>query len=131
MARPSRRVVSKVDSLSVLRFSLLLYLSLYLVVLVACTVLWAVATVAGAVDNIERFIKGLFALQSFHFDVLAMLRGITIGGLLLVMIGTGVNVLVSVLYNLISDVVGGVRVVVVDDDELKPGARRGRVRSPR
>jgi len=130
MARPSRRVVSKVDSLSVFRFSLLLYLSLYLVVIVACIVLWAVATVAGAVDNIERFIKGLFALQSFHFDVLAMLRGITIGGLLLVMIGTGVNVLVSVLYNLISDVVGGVRVVVVDDDARQPGRHR-RVRSPR
>jgi hypothetical protein len=130
MARPTRRVVSKVDSLSVLRFSLLLYLSFYLVVVVAAVVLWAVATVVGAVDNIERFIKGLFALESFHFDALAMLRGMTVGGLLLVMLGTGVNVLVAVLYNLISDVVGGVSVVVSEQD-LDPAPRKRRVRSPR
>jgi len=130
MARRTRRVVSKVDSLSVLRFSLLLYLSLYLVVVVAAVVLWAVATVVGAVDNIERFIKGLFALQSFRFDAWAMLRGMTVGGLLLVMLGTGVNVLVSVLYNLISDVVGGVEVVISDQD-LDSAPPRRRVRSPR
>jgi uncharacterized membrane protein len=93
-------------------------------------VLWAVATVVGAVDNIERFIKGLFALESFRFDAWAMLRGMTVGGLLLVMVGTGVNVLVAVLYNLISDVVGGVQVVVSDED-LEPTPRHRRVRSPR
>jgi hypothetical protein len=130
MARRVRRVVSKVDSLSVLRFSVLLYLSFYLVVVVAAIVLWVVATVVGAVDNIESFIKGLFALESFHFDGLAMLRGMTVGGLLLVMIGTGVNVLVSVLYNLISDVVGGVEVTVTEL-EPEPGRRQRRVRSTR
>ena len=130
MARRTRRVVSKVDSLSVLRFSVLLYLSFYLVVVVAAVVLWAVATVVGAVDNIESFIKGLFALESFHFDALAMLRGMTVGGLLLVMLGTGVNVLVAVLYNLISDVVGGVEVVVSEQD-LDSAPRHRRVRSPR
>ena len=128
MARRSRRVVSKVDSLSVLRFSVLLYLSFYLVVVVAAVVLWVVATVAGAVDNIENFIEGLFALESFSFDAIAMFRGITVGGLLLVMIGTGVNVLVSVLYNLISDVVGGVE-VVVSEEEPKSAPRHRRVRS--
>jgi hypothetical protein len=130
MARRERRVVTKVDSLSVLRFSLLLYMSLYLVVVVAAVVLWTVATVVGAVDNIESFIKGLFALESFHFDPLAMFRGITIGGLLLVMLGTGGNVLVSVLYNLISDVVGGVEVTVAED-EPRPTSRHRRVRSSR
>ena len=130
MARRVRRVVSKVDSLSVLRFSVLLYLSLYLVVVVAALVLWAVATVVGAIDNVESFIKGLFALESFSFDALALLRGITVGGLLLVLIGSGLNVLVSVLYNLISDVVGGVEVVVTEDDTEQPPRPR-RVRSSR
>ncbi len=130
MARPVRRVVSKVDSLSVLRFSVLLYLSFYLVVVVAAVVLWAVATVAGAVDNIEDVIKELFALESFRFDALAMLRGMTVGGLLLVMLGTGVNVLVAVLYNLISDVVGGVE-VIVSEEQRDSAPRHRRVRSPR
>ena len=130
---PQRRVVSKVDSLSVLRFSVLLYLSLYLVVVVAMLVLWAVATVVGVVDNIESFIKGLFALQSFHFDAVAMFRGITVGGLLLVLIGSGANVLISVLYNLISDVVGGIEITVVESDAspAKQDQQHRRVRSSR
>jgi hypothetical protein len=130
MARRSRRVVSKVDSLSVLRFSLLLYLSLYLVVVVAMLVLWVVASVVGVVDNIESFIKGLFALESFTFDAFAMFRGLTVGGLLLVMIGSGANVLISVLYNLISDVVGGVELTVIEKD-AKPDPQARRVRSSR
>jgi uncharacterized membrane protein len=130
MARRTRRVVSKVDSLSVLRFSVLLYLSLYLVVVVAALVLWVVASVVGVVDNIESFIKGLFALESFHFDALAMFRGLTVGGLLMVLIGSGANVLVAVLYNLISDVVGGVEVTVSERDAGEPPEPR-RVRSSR
>ncbi len=130
MARRVRRVVSKVDSLSVLRFSLLLYLSFYLVVVVAALVLWIVASVAGATDKIESFIKGLFALESFSFDALALLRGVTVGGLLLVMIGSCANVLIAVLYNLISDVVGGVEVTVTEEDP-RPTPQGRRVRSSR
>lgn len=128
-----RRVVSKVDSLSVLRFSVLLYVSLYMVVVVAALVLWAVASVVGVVDNIESFIKGLFALQSFHFDAVAMFRGITVGGLLLVLIGSGANVLISVLYNLISDVVGGIEITVVDSEPApaREDPQHRRVRSTR
>jgi hypothetical protein len=130
MARRVRRVVSKIDSLSVLKFSVLLYLSFYLVVVVAAVVLWTAATVIGAVDNIERFIAGLFALESFRFDALAIFRGLTVGGLIIVMIGSGANVLISVLYNLISDVVGGVS-VEVDEDAPEPVPRHRRVKSRR
>jgi hypothetical protein len=130
MARRVRRVVSKVDSLTVLKFSLLLYLSFYLVVVVAAVVLWTLASVVGVVDNIERYIAGLFALESFRFDALAIFRGLTVGGLIIVMIGSGANVLVSVLYNLISEVVGGVEIEV---DEVIPemAARHRRVKSRR
>ncbi|HZN13650.1 MAG TPA: DUF3566 domain-containing protein [Acidimicrobiales bacterium] len=125
-----RRVVSKVDSLSVLKFSVLLYLSFYLVIVVAAVVLWTLATVVGVVDNIERFIAGLFALESFRFDALAIFRGLTVGGLVVVMIGTGANVLLAVLYNLISDVVGGVE-VEIDDRKPEMAPRHRRVRSRR
>jgi transmembrane protein DUF3566 len=125
-----RRVVSKVDTLSVLRFSALLYLSIYLVVMVAAIVLWVVASVVGVVDNVESFIKGLLALDSFHFEPLLILRGMTVGGILLVLLGSGANVLVATLYNLITDVVGGIEVTVVEPAPKSPSHRR-RVRSPR
>src|SRR5215211_2604394 len=96
--------------------SLVLYLSIYLVIVVAWSVLWVVANVAGAVDNIENFIEGLFALDSFSFEPLAIFRGLIIGGLIIVMIGSGVNLLLAVLYNLTSDVVGGIEVTVGDEE---------------
>ena len=40
----------------------------------------------------------------------------SLGGLVLVVVGTGANVLLVVLYNLISDVVGGVEVTVLEED---------------
>ena len=130
MGRRGRRVVTKLDSLSVLRVSLVLYLSLYLVVVVAWTVLWIVASVVGAVDNIESFIEGLFALESFHFEAFAIFRGMIVGGLIVVLIGSGMNLLLAVLYNLTSDVVGGIG-VTVDDSEAESAPRHRRVRSSR
>jgi hypothetical protein len=49
-----------------------------------------------------------------------------VGGLVLVVMGTGANVLLAVLYNLISDVVGGIIVVF----EERPTRRRSRSPAP-
>ena len=130
MARDDQRVVTKIDNLSVLRVSLVLYLSLYLTVVVAWTVLWLVATAVGAIDNIEDFIKGLFALESFRFEAFAIFRGMIVGGLIIVLIGSGVNLLLAVLYNLTSDVVGGIK-VTTGEPEPDRAPRHRRVRSSR
>ena len=103
-----------------LRFSVLFYLSLLVVFIVAGILLWAVASVTGVVGNIETFIKQLFALDSFHFVAIDLLLGTLLGGAVLVVVGTGLNMLMAVLYNLISDVVGGIEVTVLEED---PGAR--------
>jgi hypothetical protein len=49
-----------------------------------------------------------------------VIRASVLGGALLVMLGCGANVLLAVLYNLISDVVGGIIVVF----EERPTLRR-------
>jgi len=109
-------VVRRVDTWTVLRISVLFYLTMLVVVLVAGTLLWAVASTAGVIHNFEKFVRDLFSLDSFHFAGPAVLEGTAIGGLVLVLIGTGCNVLVAVIYNLISDVVGGVEVTVLEED---------------
>ena len=114
-ARRSRRVIRRFDLWSVLRFSLLFYLCMFLILLVAGIVLWLVATITGVRGNIENFISDLIA-SKFHFLGLQLLRGSAIGGLLLVIIGSGFNVLMALLYNLISDVVGGVEITVLEED---------------
>ena len=118
--RRVKRVVRRVDVRSVLRFSLLFYACLFVVFLVAGILLWLVASVTGVIDNIETFIEELFALESFHFVATQILQGVVFGGIVMVLLGTGLSLLMAVLYNLISDVVGGVEVSVVDDE----GGRR-------
>ena len=103
-----------------LKFSVLLFATLYLVFLVAGLVLWAAATATGLRENIEKFIGELIASNDFQILGPTMLRASVLGGLVLVVMGTGANVLMAVLYNLISDVIGGITVVF----EERPTRRR-------
>jgi hypothetical protein len=114
--RRVRRVIRRVDTWTVLRFSVLFYLSMLVVVLVAGLLLWTAASVAGVIDNVEEFVKDLFLLDSFAIKAGLIFRSTLIGGLVLVLLGTGANVLMAVIYNLTSDVVGGIEVSVLEED---------------
>jgi hypothetical protein len=110
-------VLRRIEPSTVLRFSLLFYLSLLVVFLVAGILLWLAASVTGVVDNVETFIKQLFALDSFHFVGFKLLFGTVLGGAVLTILGTGLNVLMAVLFNLVADVVGGIEVTVLEEGE--------------
>jgi hypothetical protein len=112
-----RRVLRRVDPWTVLRFSALFYASLLVVFVVAGVLLYAVASVTGVLDNVETFIKQLFALDSFHFVGFQLLIGTLLSGAVMVVVGTGLNLLMAVLYNLISDVVGGIEVTLLEEDQ--------------
>ncbi len=118
--RRVRRVIRKIDVWTVLRFSILFYLSVMLVAMVAGLLLWAAASTTGVIDNIERFIRELVALRSFSFKGGEILRSSLIGGLVLVLLGTGANVFVAVVYNLTSDVVGGIEITVLEEEPARP-----------
>ncbi len=99
-----------------LRFSMLFYLSMLLVSLVAGLLLWLAASVTGVIDNLEQFVQELFALESFSVSGGLLLRSCLAGGLVMVLLGTGANVLMTVIYNLTSDVVGGIEVTVLEEE---------------
>lgn len=113
-----RFVIRRIELRSVIRFSLLLYASIWAVLLVAGMALWVAASIAGVRANIEGLIADLFASNTFGFKGAQVLRASLFGGGVLVLLGTGANVVVSALYNLISELIGGVA-VVVDDGEAK------------
>jgi hypothetical protein len=119
--RRVRRVIRKVDIWTVLRFSILFYLSILLVFLVAGLLLWAAASTTGVIDNIERFVTELGAFESFTISGGLILRSSLVGGLVLVLLGTGTNVLMAVIYNLTSDVVGGIEVTVLEEEPAPTG----------
>lgn len=109
-------MVHRVDPWTVLRFSALFYGSMLLVGLVAGLLLWIAAATTGVTDNVEQFIKELFAFDSFQLSGGVALRTAVVGGAVLVLVGTGANVMMAVFYNLTSDVVGGIE-VTLDEDE--------------
>lgn len=127
-ARKVRRLVRHVEPWSVLKVSLLFYFCLWVILLIAGVILWSFAVGSGTVDNVENFIKELFALDSFEFNADEIFRASAIGGLVLVVAGSGFTVLMAVLFNLISDVTGGVRFTVVEEETARPRPKRTRPR---
>src|SRR4051812_20870420 len=121
-ARKVHRVVRHVDPWSVLRLSLLFYFCLFVVVMVAGTLLYNVAGAAGTIESIESFIKDIGAFKTFSFKGGTIFRASLLAGLVLVIAGTALNVLLAVLFNLISDVVGGVRITVIEEETARPFA---------
>jgi transmembrane protein DUF3566 len=115
--RRLRRTLTRVDLWGVLRFSIVFYLCVFVILLVAGALLWAAARGAGVIDNVEDFIDELFSLDDFHFVGRRVLVISALAGGALVVIGTLVSVLGAMLFNLISALIGGVDVEVIEQDE--------------
>jgi hypothetical protein len=116
--RRSRRVVRRIDSWTVFKLSFLFYLCGGLILLIAGIALWNIAGAFDVITNVEKFIQKLFDLQSFKLQADAILGYSAIGAAVLVLLGTGANVLMALLYNLISDVIGGVQVIVLEETDI-------------
>lgn len=86
--------------------------------------LWRVAVSVGLISNIETFITELAALEYFKIHGDQIFRIAAAGGLLIVLAATGLTVLGAVLFNLISDITGGVRFTVVEEESARPRPRR-------
>lgn len=113
--RTTRAVVRRIDPWTVLKVSLLFYLAMFVVLMTAGVLLWTAARSAGVVDNVESFMDSI-GFTDFRFLPNRILRASFLGGLVMVVAGTAGNVLMTVLYNLISDVVGGLTLTLTDDD---------------
>ena len=109
------RVIRDIDVWSVFKVGLVFSLFLYAVCLTAGVMLWQVAQNTGTVDNVERFFES-FGWQSFQLKGGAIFHSAWTGGLFLVIGLTGLFVLGATLFNLITDLVGGVRVTVLEEE---------------
>lgn len=188
-ARRVHRIVRRVDPWSVLKISLLFYLAVFLIVVVAGFVLWNGARSAGTIDDVEDFVSSLGfgncelvddaapattttvapggqvppptstpttvaeAVSAgvpqpdtdappgeecgtdgryrytgeFRLEDGRVLSATLLGGLVLVVAGAAFNVVLVVLFNLISDLLGGIRVTVLEEE---PPAPTGSPRPP-
>ena len=109
------RVVRDIDPWSVFKIGLIFHFVIYLIVLVALVLLWSVASATGTIDNIQQFMKS-FGWESFQFKGGQLFVNVTILGLLAVVLGTALWVLAATIFNLSTDLVGGIRVTVLEEE---------------
>ena len=112
------RVVRHVDPWSVFKIAVIAFLVLYAIVMTAGVLLWNVAYATGTIDNIERFFES-FGWSSFEFKGGEVYHSAWIGGLFLVIGFTGLAVLSASLFNLITDLVGGMRFTVLEEEVVE------------
>lgn len=112
--RQTRVVVRKVGPWSVFKFSLLFYFCVMLVVLLALGMLYAILGAVGAIDSVTRLARDLFADQSFEIHGGWIFTRLALIGLAMVLVWSLINLFISFLYNLISDVVGGIEVTLTE-----------------
>jgi hypothetical protein len=104
----------------VFKLSFVFYLCLFVIVVIAGLLLWSMAVNAGdTIDNLESFIVDI-GFEDFEFVAGDLLRGLLVFGAVLVVVGTVVTTLLAILFNLISDLVGGIRYTVIEPVEPDP-----------
>jgi hypothetical protein len=180
-ARKVRRIVRHIEPWSVLKLSVLFFLSIFLIICVASAVLWNAARSAGAIDDVESFItslgfgncediagdssttpattpstidgtgeqvvgggapsttlpveaqdetstlpdedgdcaEGQRLVGGFRFEDQQIFRAFALGGVVLVLAGAATSVVLALLFNLISDLTGGVRVTVLEEEPAR------------
>lgn len=115
--RRTRRTIRHIDPWSVLKVSVLLYACLYGATVIAGYLLWTAAVQSGVISNIESFVAEVGSYEIWEINGDEIFRRATVIGAVLFVAGVAFNVLLTIIFNLISDLVGGVRVTLLEEDQ--------------
>jgi hypothetical protein len=113
-ARQVQRVVRRVDPWSILKLSAAFFACLWMILVVAGFILWRVAVATGMIGNVESLFAELLASETFTIDGIQIFWASAVAGLILVFAGTALTVMMTVLFNLLSEMTGGIRLAVVE-----------------
>ncbi len=112
------RVVRHIDPWTTFKVSLVFSAVAYVVMLTAGVLLWRVADSTGTLDNVERWFTQ-FGWETFELKGGEIFHNAWIIGLFGVVAMTGGLVLLATLFNLVSDIVGGIRVTVLEEEVVE------------
>ena len=128
-ARRTRVEIRRVGPVSVLKFSLIFYFCVFLVVYLALAIIWVILSASGVIDSLEQLLGTIFPSNAglsptgqvstrgappIQIDSGQVFTWLFFAGCIAVVIWSFINVFVAVMYNLISDIVGGVEVTLAD-----------------
>lgn len=112
--RASRVSVRRVDLWSVLKVSLCFYVAALVVILAAGIVAWLIVDAAGGIASFEDFMGDLVSARNYRLVPGELLVGSILVGVVLAALLTIITVVAAALYNLFSELVGGVEVELVE-----------------
>jgi transmembrane protein DUF3566 len=113
--RRVHRTIRRVEPWSVLKFSLVFYVSVMLIFLLGGGILYFVAAAAGVIEKMEQFIQGI-GWPEFNIRPLQVFRLGILLGLSQVIIWSTVNVFIAFLYNLVADLIGGIEITMSEQE---------------
>lgn len=119
------RVLRHIDPWSTFKVALLFSLVAYVVALTSGVLLWRVADSTGTLDNVERWFTQ-FGWETFELQGGEIFRNAWIIGLFGAVALTGALVLLATLFNLVSDIIGGVRLTVLEEEVVEKTASSAR-----
>jgi hypothetical protein len=109
------RIVRDIDVWSVAKVGLIFHAALYVMLLLTGVLLWNVGSATGTIDNIEQFMES-FGWDSFTFKGAELFQAMAVLGIFGIVGGTGLWVLGALVFNLITELVGGIRVTVLEEE---------------
>lgn len=116
--RRVRRIVRKIDPWTALKVSALVWAVMTIGLVLGTVIFWSVLERAGIPDSLTDFMISITLLdagsQPFA-NTEQFLRFLIFGGVAWWVTMTGLTVSGAVVYNLVSDVVGGLEVVVLEE----------------
>ena len=119
-ARKVRRLVRHVDPWSMLKLAVLVSLCMWLISMIAAVILWTVARSSGTVGSLESFVNSSLQLQDWKLDGEFLFRQFGLISLLF-HLGLAASIVVATLvFNLISDIIGGVWISVIEEESARP-----------
>jgi len=119
-ARKVRRLVRHIDPWSMLKLAVLVSLCMWLISMIAAVILWTVARSSGTVGSLESFVNSSLQLQDWKLDGEFLFRQFGLISLLF-HLGLAASIVVATLvFNLISDIIGGVWISVIEEESARP-----------
>ena len=123
--RRVRRVVRKIDPWTVLKASLIFNIIAGLTFVLGMWVMWSIAVQRGIPEGIADIFESL--TLTFTPDGELYFRALVLLTIIGVIVATGSMTMGAVVYNLISDVVGGIEFTVLEET-YQPQSTQQRVR---
>src|SRR5205823_13643575 len=114
--RRSRVIVRRLGPLSVFRFTLLYSFSVMLVIYLALAILYTVLGALGVLDSVAKTVVnfGGGGSKGFSFNGGWIFSRLFVIGVVLVLLWSGLKVIATLIYNLVSNIVGGVEVTLAE-----------------